>query len=75
MSYVVIHHTRGVKDGGPKATKQYLVAINYNPYNKPRDGLATVYTDNIYEAFRFTEKAAAEMAACFVDGHVEEYKG
>lgn len=73
MKYVVSHYTRGLKDWGPDSTKQYLHTIHYNPYNKPREHLDTVYVDHREEAFHFTEKAAAEFAACFVGGYVEEY--
>jgi hypothetical protein len=71
MRYVVAHWTRGVDDSGPKSTKQYLTAINYNPYNKPRQELSTVYTGDMYQAFVFTDVGAAEMAAVFVGGQVE----
>ena len=71
MKYVVAHWTRGVDGKGPEGTKQYLVVINHNPYNKPRQELITIYADSIYEAFVFTDQGAAEIAAVWVGGQVE----
>lgn len=73
MIYVVAHFTRGVNEPGPHETKQYLEAINYNPYNRQdQQGLRTSFCDDKFMAFRFTKKSAAEFAAVFVGGHVEE---
>lgn len=74
MKYVVAHYTRGLVDRGPQETKQYLWAINHNPYNRPNSELRTHYVSDASDAFKFTEKSAAEFAACFIGGDVEEYK-
>lgn len=72
MRFVVAHYTRGVGTPGPHETKQYLEVINHNPYNKPRAELQTLYCEYREDAFIFQSRSAAEFAAVFIGGTVEE---
>lgn len=68
MSYYVI--VEECDRGDPTPHRRYLVALQYQPYV---NGTACrVLSDTADDAFEFQERAAAELAAVFVGGEVEE---
>jgi hypothetical protein len=71
IEFVVIKRPRTVQPGGELGDPVFLVALWYDPYNKggQRDPL---FTESVAEAFVFTERVAAEVAAVFIGGVVGE---
>ena len=55
-------------------TREYLVCTKWGPYGKGDDGRAPCYDEDRDIAFEFHTRAAAEMAAAWAGGVVEEYK-
>lgn len=58
------------KETGPQTYRRYLTAICYQPYRYGDSCRAT--SDELEAAFVFTERAAAEVAAVWIGGSVEE---
>lgn len=75
MSYRVVKQIREIHTNHPIVTEttKYLVAIDYNPYQRPYEHLVTFFSKNTGDAFVFNTEAAAEMAAVFVGGEVEAF--
>lgn len=69
MLYVVV--TERAFRGSPECHDEYLTSIRYDRY-RTGDTRTHHSTTCIEEAFRFQTLAAAEMAAVFVGGRVEE---
>ncbi|MGD9882309.1 MAG: hypothetical protein AB7F22_30190 [Reyranella sp.] len=67
--YVVVMN---ICRSSPRARREYLAVVNYNPYLKARDHISTVAVESVDDAFVFQERAAAEMAAVWVGGSVEQ---
>ncbi len=67
MSYVVKVERR---ISGHESSQEYLTAIGYDPYQ--RGSAVRVTSPLIDDAFKFEERAAAEFAAVFVGGSVEQ---
>ena len=53
--------------------KQYLICMDYNPYNKQHEAPDTVFASDAADAFHFFERSAAEMAAVWIGGKVESF--
>lgn len=71
--YVVAKNIRQANLGGD-TVKQYLVAIDYNPYQTIGRVSETLFVYDRSEAFQFQDRGAAEVAAVFVGGFVEPPK-
>lgn len=71
MSYRVVKTIREVGHTEIIHSEKFLVAIDYNPYQKPREYLDTYFSEDPEEAFTFETQAAAEIAAVFVGGRVD----
>lgn len=54
-------------------TREYLMMVTWDPYGKGGDRGPPQYTYEAEIAFEFHTRAAAEMAAVWVGGVVEEY--
>jgi len=71
-TYVVMFKRRYITKTDIETEDVYLVAIQYNPYNKSRSTDQRIECiEDPNDAFEFTEKAAAEFAAVYVGGFVE----
>lgn len=65
----IVRLMRGVR-GTPKMEHVYLRAIAHDPYEKGGDYCRRVTSPHQSDAFRFKERAAAELAAVMVGGSV-----
>ena len=70
MRYVVVVNEAD-KDAGPKVFRRYLVAVAYQSYSSSSS--CRLCSDDVAEAFVFTERSAAEMAAVWIGGKVARW--
>lgn len=71
QEYVVYAEVRTPASGGQETEMKYLVAINYDPYQRNASGdRRTHFSKEMAAAFFFKSEVAAEMAAVTVGGRV-----
>jgi hypothetical protein len=72
MKYVVVVEEAEKATGLTKLYRRYLCAIAYQSYEDEQPCRSC--SDVLAEAFVFTERAAAELAAVWVGGEILDYE-